>query len=722
MCNEFVCPQIADFAQFVDIAKQATVTVSSEYSANFAAGNALDEDGMTAWSSDGDGCDAYISFTFSEPTHVRHIGLWSRQMIDDENLPAAFLTGGSLITEAEIVADGTSHSICTLPNYHEEHYCDVDVTATVFTIKGHTCDSTTLNMGFRSVSLLQQSATAITYTNTNQWPECTGLASPVSASQVAWPPVDATLPSGDNVYDVSVYLKPSWGWSVSGSWVCAIAHSSVSLTNPFGAYTAFLGTGKYTPGNTPLDTPRPWPSDDRTTQTNWMAEFKLWSDAVLAMPETTTEEQRAKNMRKYVAETVLISAMLYRAEIIAQNPEGDARLSPDMRMSASVAEGIFGFGDATGESVNVWGYEMQLPLGTYNFQTRYADMVALSLNGDTTATEVGEFITSPTSFSYFTLGMGLGTHRGHLDIVKAFATSSIDIGIELEENGYPPAYEICETTRGHMNAMRWRLKNRKGNPLICDPVAQRLMSYYSNYLQQEVDLLHSGPAVNVGICTGNETTGTPNLFMRSFGLTLSDNLMPGRMMPWTDDYNDPYANGVWGMAQLSNKTFFDIYQKYMDIHCLHDSTMQTACNTIPGATSTWFFPYFGLTNFTELMSFTLANRFEEYNKTFPVFNPLWETLFNMYGHGDVYPYPESPKQPNGYHPLTLDQSGSDPFIFEGQRYDRKMTKDERPTYIYDVYGPHPFNNGAWYSMPLGTTQTCRHSAYLAHLFVKEPLM
>lgn len=66
-----------------DVAVGGTITdVSSEFSDNFAAANAIDGDPATAWSSDGDGDDAMLAVELEKATDVVGFGVRSRSMGD----------------------------------------------------------------------------------------------------------------------------------------------------------------------------------------------------------------------------------------------------------------------------------------------------------------------------------------------------------------------------------------------------------------------------------------------------------------------------------------------------------------------------------------------------------------------------------------------------------------------------------------------------------------
>lgn len=83
-----------------NVAVGAEVTdVSSEFSSEFAAANAVDGDLATEWSSQGDGNDAFITIDLGEMVDVTAVGFRTRTMSD-----------GSATTEAFTVeVDGTSY-------------------------------------------------------------------------------------------------------------------------------------------------------------------------------------------------------------------------------------------------------------------------------------------------------------------------------------------------------------------------------------------------------------------------------------------------------------------------------------------------------------------------------------------------------------------------------------------------------------------------------------
>jgi hypothetical protein len=75
-------PNVADLARVVD--------ASSEYSDAYGAGNAIDGDLSTEWSSAGDGDDAYIVLEFGEDMRFEGVGFRTREMSDGTSITTSF--------------------------------------------------------------------------------------------------------------------------------------------------------------------------------------------------------------------------------------------------------------------------------------------------------------------------------------------------------------------------------------------------------------------------------------------------------------------------------------------------------------------------------------------------------------------------------------------------------------------------------------------------------
>lgn len=80
-----------------NVAPQATIVdVTSEFSPAFAAGNAIDGDPATEWSTAGDGDGAAITIDLGQVRDVVGIGFWSRGMTD----------GSAVVLEYTVTVDG----------------------------------------------------------------------------------------------------------------------------------------------------------------------------------------------------------------------------------------------------------------------------------------------------------------------------------------------------------------------------------------------------------------------------------------------------------------------------------------------------------------------------------------------------------------------------------------------------------------------------------------
>jgi hypothetical protein len=74
-----------------NLAVDATVVeVSSSFSDAFAAENAIDDDGLTEWSSDGDGDDAFITLDLGETAEIGAVEFITRSMADGSAIAETF--------------------------------------------------------------------------------------------------------------------------------------------------------------------------------------------------------------------------------------------------------------------------------------------------------------------------------------------------------------------------------------------------------------------------------------------------------------------------------------------------------------------------------------------------------------------------------------------------------------------------------------------------------
>lgn len=68
----------------------AVVDVSSEFNDSFAAANAIDDSGLTEWSSAGDGDDAFITIELAESSVVAGVEFITRSMLDGTAIAETF--------------------------------------------------------------------------------------------------------------------------------------------------------------------------------------------------------------------------------------------------------------------------------------------------------------------------------------------------------------------------------------------------------------------------------------------------------------------------------------------------------------------------------------------------------------------------------------------------------------------------------------------------------
>ncbi len=115
----FVTPAAAESAAtgLVAVTGARVVQVSSEFSSDFSADNAVDGDAVTEWSSSGDGDDAYIVIEFDSEVNAQAVEFVTRSMGDGSATAEAFTitvddveTYGpfSTNTAAEVTFTGTT--------------------------------------------------------------------------------------------------------------------------------------------------------------------------------------------------------------------------------------------------------------------------------------------------------------------------------------------------------------------------------------------------------------------------------------------------------------------------------------------------------------------------------------------------------------------------------------------------------------------------------------
>ena len=112
-------PEASDARFGATVADLRAVDASSEFSAAFAAGNAVDGDGGSEWSSAGDGDDAWIEIELPGPTRLSGIGVWTRTMTR-----SARIERFTVRTE-----DGSTFGPFELPDANGLHRFPLDATA-----------------------------------------------------------------------------------------------------------------------------------------------------------------------------------------------------------------------------------------------------------------------------------------------------------------------------------------------------------------------------------------------------------------------------------------------------------------------------------------------------------------------------------------------------------------------------------------------------------------
>lgn len=91
----------------------------AEHSATWGGESAVDGDPTTAWSSDGDGDDAWIEVELEAEAHITRIGFWTRTMVTSAQ-----------VTRFQVVAeDGTVAGPFDLGGASSVHYFDTDFSA-----------------------------------------------------------------------------------------------------------------------------------------------------------------------------------------------------------------------------------------------------------------------------------------------------------------------------------------------------------------------------------------------------------------------------------------------------------------------------------------------------------------------------------------------------------------------------------------------------------------
>lgn len=86
----------------------------------WGADNAFDDDPNTAWSTDGDGADAFVEVRLGQRSQINQLEFWTRTMSNN----TAQIFSFQVVTE-----DGTVHGPFELPDPEQPYTFDVDFTA-----------------------------------------------------------------------------------------------------------------------------------------------------------------------------------------------------------------------------------------------------------------------------------------------------------------------------------------------------------------------------------------------------------------------------------------------------------------------------------------------------------------------------------------------------------------------------------------------------------------
>ena len=126
----FTTPAQIALSGGLEVLKATVKSVSSNYgdgknADSWGADSAIDEDPSTAWSSNGDGSDAYLVLDFGKPVEIEWVKVWTRTMSD----------GTAQMTSFKITTDkGESFGPFTLPDAKKPYRFSVKTTASTLRI------------------------------------------------------------------------------------------------------------------------------------------------------------------------------------------------------------------------------------------------------------------------------------------------------------------------------------------------------------------------------------------------------------------------------------------------------------------------------------------------------------------------------------------------------------------------------------------------------------
>jgi hypothetical protein len=602
---------------YTDHSRRATATASSYYSSAFSPSLAIDDDTTTSWSSKQQGCEAEITLTLDSPTEVTSIGARSRDMVNDIRGP---LTGDSVIKSFSVSADGEPLIVCDIPGnykpiYNKDgsivsplaglsspwgriHYCDIpSVTASVFKLKAHECILGSVNnTGFVEIELLSKrdppSDRELTISDLDSCLETNEDLQLAYGKELLDFDIETALGKKGSFWDVDVYIrgKASFIDTLSGSWLCAIAHATVQYFNPqqFQTLTSStLGVAEETLffEESKVDG-LSFPVGGSVSET-FMTKLHTYCEKVLQL-----DDSDKKNVLQYVCESLYGNAILYRIEaFLAPLPGTEGLDLPEGRgISKHWLETYFGNGPlCTGSpscQFKVGPMTLTRPLGTYLYSERMPQVQAID-NPIMNAFKIGNNIFGGIYVPFYD-----GHFRAAMD---GGSGSSIDTSIPVQWLGdgyYPAHYEICATSRGFFDKLKSMKSKETGKALLCSGVVQRLVESVSMLLGLEKKLRFISTVV-IGEDTGNVTvvqgdvqmcnsSNTEKYLGPEFIAASTKGSLYTTMKPIPNS-NNPFgldtdvAFGTWGPTHLSGKTFLALYSSWMQIQALHLPPMNTFC-------------------------------------------------------------------------------------------------------------------------------------------------
>ena len=581
----------------VDIAWSAALSADSVYDdIDFAMEFAVDHVETTSWASNMAYCDASFTMTFDSAKTITVVGAQSRDMFTGVNPK-----NSSVIKSFTVEADGLELGVCTLPDWRQPYFCTLPrpVSAFIWTFKAKTCnpkkDIAFENQGFVEVSLMERPP-ADNRMQINDLPQCASIATTTEVPK--WPPTNQLFDGTDiSIWNVNEYLpgKGAFRHTVSGAWLCAVAHQSVDST--YAAVVALMtGTHKDQFKQAPASGVGESQFFPRTDDTqDFMPRLNSWcSDAVFEMNSlkakldlTILEKTRLVDVdvRVYMCEAIYINAALYRAEAyhadIDVDDDADSYVMEGGRLSKEYIGTLFGAGVCKQASceIQIGPMTVQYPLQRYLYTTRMGEMAELAKSSDFAAAVAGGTnIFGPIATSIYDSHMLATLDGGQGQPITSLLLPVLD--------KYPKNYEICATTKAFFDWLREDAKSASdGEALVCKSLVQKLLKSYTNLFQIEKDMIHKQ---NKDVCLD-----TARFDMEVQGQGYIWNAIIPYSVPHQafSEMEDGLALGLWGVAHLDIDTYLTMYAWHQSIMCLHLKRFDDFCAATQAADPVAFQPY-----------------------------------------------------------------------------------------------------------------------------------